>query len=101
MLCEVARCKFSDEVLRKFLYEVIVNYKGKIGSGNLLSKILNLQIPLFKKNSNENRRIMEKIMGAFLKAVKEKTALEEIAIFLVKRNNRFPCKCFFDRYIII
>jgi hypothetical protein len=74
---EVVRCKFSDEVLRKFLYAVIANYKGKIGSGNLLSKILYLQIPIFSENVKENRRIIEKIMEAFLKAVKEKTALED------------------------
>jgi hypothetical protein len=74
---EVVRCKFSDEVLRKFLYEVIANYKGKIGSGKLYSKILYLQIPIFSENVKENRRIIEKIMEAFLKAVKEKTALED------------------------
>lgn len=73
---EVLKCRFEDELLRKFLFYTIKNYKKSLGTGNLLYKILNIEIPCFDKDPDRNKQIIDKIMKEYLKAVEEKGQLE-------------------------
>lgn len=74
---EVLKCRFKDNFLRKFLFYYINNYKRPLGTGNLLYKILTIKIPVFDKDSDENKRAINKIIGAYLRAIEDQTQLEK------------------------
>jgi hypothetical protein len=74
---EVVRCRFPDEVIRRFIYEAFVSYKGRLGSGNLLSKILSVGIPVLNRDPEKNRQEVEKVVEAYLDAVKERRLIED------------------------
>jgi len=74
---EVVKCRFKDEPLRKFLLYAINNYKKPLGTGNLLLKILRIPIPCFNRDQKKNELIIIKMMGEYLKAVREKERLEK------------------------
>ena len=66
----VIRCRIADEAVRKFIFLYINQNWKSLGTGNLLSKILAGKIPVFDKNKSENLRIMRKITGEYLEALK-------------------------------
>lgn len=65
----VIRCKINNENLRKFIiYYVNSNWKS-LGTGNLLSKMLSVKIPLFYKNKAENLAAITRIAVNYSKAL--------------------------------
>ena len=74
---EIVKCKFKDELQRKFLFYTINNYKKPLGTGNLLLKILRIPVPRFDKDPKKNGLIITKMMQEYLKVVREKERLEK------------------------
>lgn len=73
----ILKCRFEETFFRKFLLHTFQNHKKRWGTGNVLSTILNTPIPIFDKNPEKNKQIIEKIMKEFLKALNQKEQLEK------------------------
>lgn len=74
---EVLKCEFKDELLRKFLFFVMKNHEKLLGTGHLLYKILEIPIPCFNRDRDQNKLVVYKIMEEYLRALRDKKYLEE------------------------
>ncbi len=71
-------CRFEDEKLRKFLYYSIKEYitPGKLGKGNIYERILRIRVPRFGEHGEENRKVIDDLMGTYLVEVEKREQLE-------------------------
>lgn len=77
---EVLRIKIEDEHLRNFLGECIRSSKVRPSESNILKKILEVKIPQFHRNREENLKIIRDIIKSFLPArIQRIKLLEEIS----------------------
>lgn len=70
------KCKIDDESVRKFLFHSLLNYRKRMGSGNILSKIQSISIACFHKDREKNEEIICKLMKDYLKALDKQTTLQ-------------------------
>ena len=73
------KCRIEDANLRKFLYYTIKEHvtPGKLGKGNIYKNILTkIKIPKFDNNEKKNKRIIDEIMGLYLKEVSKTNKLK-------------------------
>jgi len=73
---EVLRCKFDDDLLRKFLLNIFGSYRKPLGTGNLLHKILALKIPCFHRSPDKNKQIIDEMMRKYLWSTERRRQLE-------------------------
>jgi Type I restriction-modification system methyltransferase subunit len=73
------RCRFEDEKLRKFLYYSIKEYitPGKLGKGNIYERILRIKVPRFGEHEEENRKVIDNLIGTYLVEVEKRERLEQ------------------------
>jgi hypothetical protein len=72
------RCRIEDVKLRKFLYYSIKACvtPGKVGKGNIYERILRIKVPRFAEREEENRRVIDEMMEAYLVEVAKREELE-------------------------
>lgn len=73
------KCRLEDENLRKFVYYCIKEYitPSKLGTGNIYERILGIKIPRFSLSEEENRKIIDELMGAYLDEVRKSERIEK------------------------
>ncbi|MHC1565846.1 MAG: hypothetical protein ACXQS6_05975 [Candidatus Syntropharchaeales archaeon] len=49
---------------------------GKIGKGNIYERILKIKVPRFAEREEENRKVIDEIMGVYLDEVEKRVELE-------------------------
>ena len=74
---EILRIKVEDYYLRNFLCECISSSKIRPSEGNILKKILEIKIPNFHKNREENLKVIKEIMESFILAKRQSIKLIE------------------------
>jgi len=72
----VIKCRIIDEAIRKYILFYINHNWKSLGTGNLLSKILNESIPLFNTKKSSNLEIMRKISKEYMKALEKGNELD-------------------------
>lgn len=72
---DVCRFNLHDDILSRFTELCINNYQKSLGSGNLLEKILSIEIPRYDKNEKKNIAKIESQLEPYLKAVSKKKKL--------------------------
>ncbi|MEM5867758.1 MAG: N-6 DNA methylase [Candidatus Aenigmatarchaeota archaeon] len=85
---EVLRIKIEDEHLRNFLCECIRSSKMRPSEGNILKKILEIKIPNFHRNREENLKIIKEIMESFIPAKHQSMKLIEEVSELENQINK-------------
>jgi hypothetical protein len=73
---EVLRLKIDNEALRWFIAQSILSNK-KLGKGNILGKLLQLPIPRFNKDEEENLEVIKEIMNDYQKISRKRVQLEK------------------------
>lgn len=73
----VLRLKTRDPVMSEFLKAYINNLDENLGKGNVLQKVMGIELPVFSKEWSENKNILMNILSSFVENRKEKEQLEE------------------------
>lgn len=73
----VLKLKIDDKALRGFIFHSILSDKKRLGHGNILGKLLQLTIPRFSKNEEENSKIIKEIMQEYHKISNKCAQLEK------------------------
>ncbi len=72
------RCRIEDVNLKKFLYYSIKEYTtpGKVGKGNIYDLILKIKVPKFNAREEENMKVIDEVMSAYLVEVEKQEKVE-------------------------
>ncbi len=85
---EILRIKIEDDHLRNFLCECIRSSKMRPLESNILKKILEIKIPNFHRNREENLKIIKEIMESFIPAKHQSMKLIEEVSELENQINK-------------
>lgn len=76
----VLRLKIDDQALRNFLIQAIISGKKRLGTGNILGKILGIRIPCFNRDAQKDLDTIRDIMKDYMPILERSKFLrEEIA----------------------
>jgi len=85
----VLRLKIDDKALRNFIIQSILSGKKRLGTGNILGKILGIQIPCFNRNEQKNHKTIRDIMKDYMLILERSRILrKEIAQVEEELNQR-------------
>ena len=72
------RCRIEDVNLKKFLYYSVKEYTtpGKVGKGNIYDLILKIKVPRFNTREEENMKVIDEVMSAYLVEVEKQEKVE-------------------------
>lgn len=73
----VLRVKVRDPAMSEFLKAYINSLDDDLGKGNVLKKILDIELPVFSEEWSENRQILMDLLSAFVENRNEEQNIQE------------------------
>lgn len=85
----VLRLKIDDKTLRNFLIQAILSRKKRLGTGNILGKILGIRIPCFNRDEQKDLQTIRDVMKDYMPILERSKLLrQEIARVENELNQR-------------
>jgi len=73
----VLKLRIDDKNLRNFIIQAILSGKKRLGTGNILGKILEIEIPCFNRDEQKNLQIVEDVMKDYIPVLERSKLLHQ------------------------